>query len=238
MAALNIDFADLLFPQEVENGMVHQMAEIESRNCLVYMLRNGQIQQYLNSLKKEDSNQHAIVAAVEFCAKQGWIPELNAALDHLAIRSGLSLIQHLQVSNPTSIPSLLGHPAYNSQLILDDIQSGLEDCSINPECLRALIRCPIGRPMLYQLVAPEQVAPLVGWGFSHIVGQRNSIKIKYGQVLKEEKEMLRAHYWRVIFWSGVVMKMRMQQFQQRYWGPGGHGYLLAKASFEAMLKNM
>lgn len=232
---LNFDAVGHVFlPVEAEVPLVQQMAEIESRNCLVYLLRQGKIQEFLASLK--NNNQYAILNAVEFCAKHGWIPELNAALNELSIRSGLSLIQHLQVSHPSAIPSLVDHPAYN--INTEDIQLSLEDCSINPECLRALIRCPRGRCIMYDLKAPSTVGPIDGWGFSHIVLQRNAIKIKYAEVLREEKEMVRAHYWRVMFWSGVVMRLRMQQFQSRYWGPGGPGYILAKASFEAMLKNM
>ncbi len=92
--------------------------------------------------------------------------------------------------------------------------------------------------MMYTLVAPAPIGPIDGWGFSPIVCQRNAIKAKYALILQEEKEMQRAHYWRVLFWSGVIMRLRIQQFQARYWGPGGPGYGLAKASFEALIKSM
>lgn len=233
---LNFDLDGNVFLPEEENVMAQQMAEIESRNCLIYMLKNGQIQQFIESIKTKD--QFAIVNAVDFCAKHGWIPELEIALDNLSIKSGLSLIQHLQDSHPTAIPSLLGHPAYVSQINQDNIQASLESCTINPECLRALVRVPRTRHLMYALKAPEQVVPISGWGFGLVVTHRNAIKAAYAQVLNQEREMQRAYYWRVLFWSGVVMRARLQQFQQRYWGPGGPGYLLAKASFDALLKSL
>lgn len=216
--------------------MAQQLAEIEAACSLVYLLKQGKIQAYVTALKR--SNQHAVVNAVEFCAKHGWIPELELALNELSIRAGLSLIQHLQVSHPTAIASLLDHPTYSSQLNLADIQSGIDSCSINPECLRALLKTSRGRSIMYSLVAPVPIGPVDGWGFSPIVCQRNAMKAKYAAILQEEKEMQRAHHWRVLFWSGIVMRLRIQQFQTRYWGPGGPGYDLAKASFEALMKSM
>lgn len=238
--ALHLDFdanGNIILPVlEHEPVMVQQMTEIESSNCLVYMLRNGQIQQFLDALKR--NSQAAVLNAVEFCAKHGWIPELEASLDELSIRSGLSLIQHLQVSSPAAIPSLLGHPAYISQINVADIQQSINNCSINPECLRAMVKVPRTRHLMYALKAPQQIAPMDGFGFSFIVSQRNAIKAAYAKVLDQEKEMQRAYYWRCLFWSGVVMRVRMQQFQERYYGPGGPGYLLAKASFDALLKSL
>ena len=236
--ALQLDFdeAGNVFLPEEENVMVEQFAQIEARNSLVYMLKNGQIQQFVSSIKSKD--QYAVLNAVEFCAKHGWIPELEIALDELAIRDGLSIIQHLQSSHPTAIPSLLGHPAYISQINTKDIQESLDKCSINPECLRALVKVPRTRHLMYALKAPAQVAPMGSFGFSFIVSQRNVTRAAYAQVLNQERELQRAYYWRALFWSGVVMRVRMQQFQQRYWGPGGPGYVLAKASFDALMKSL
>lgn len=241
--ALYLDFDDAgnMFLPEEDNAMTQQFAEIEARNCLVYMLQNGQIQQFINSIKGAKFNrinQYAVLNAVEFCAKHGWIPELEIALDELAIRSGLSIIQHLQVSHPTAIASLVRHPAYIIQINTEHIQASLDNCTINPECLRALVKIPRVRHLMYALKAPAQVAHMDSFGFSFIMSQRNATKAAYAKVLNQEKEMQRAYYWRALFWSGVVMRVRMQQFQERYWGPAGPGYLLAKASFNALMKSL
>jgi hypothetical protein len=237
--ALLLDFdanGNMILSQQEQNVMAEQLSQIECNYSLVFMLNNGQIPQFLEALKK--SNQTAVLNAVEFCAKHGWIPELEAALDQLSIRSGLSLIQHLQVSSPTAIPSLLGHPAYISQINADDIQKSINNCSINPECLRAMVKVPRTRHLMYALNAPQQVPPMDGFGFSFIVSHRNAIKAAYAKVLDQEKQLQRAYYWRCLFWSGVVMRVRMQQFQERYYGPGGSGYQMAKASFDALLKSL
>lgn len=114
------------------------------------------------------------------------------------------------------------------------IQTHLNTCSILPDSLSDILKTSNRSAMLYTLVVPTPVSPVCGWGFSAIVTQRNAIKLRYAKVIQEEKERRRVYYWRALFWYGVILRLRIQQFQARYWGPGGAGYARTRASFEAL----
>jgi hypothetical protein len=114
------------------------------------------------------------------------------------------------------------------------IQTYLTTCTLNPESLSDILKTPNRHALLYTLVLPTPISPVCGWGFSAIVTQRNAIKLRYAQIIQEEKEMRRAYYWRTLFWYGVILRLRIQQFQARYWGPGGAGYARTRESFEAL----
>jgi hypothetical protein len=171
----------------VEVVMISQFEAIEREMSLVYKLKAGQINEYITSLPT--AIQPAIHRAIEFCSTFGWIPELIYALKYLYDGRGRTLIQHLQVSHPSSIPALLNHTVYVRQLDIAKIKENMNNGSINIECLRAFLRHPKTRRIMYLLTPPLA---------------------KYLQVFKEEKEVDKISYMRRIFWSSQVARMRLQ----------------------------
>ncbi len=170
----------------VENIMIAQFEAIEARYNLIYALKAGQISEYLAQVPK--ASQIAIHEAIKFCSSMGWVPELMHALNHLYDNRGMTLIQHLQVSHPASITALLNHVIYLKQIDITKIQENMNNGSINIECLRAFLRHPKTRRIMYLLTPPTQ---------------------KYLQVFKEEKEMDRISYLRNIYWSSQVARLRL-----------------------------
>jgi hypothetical protein len=170
--------------------MIKQFEAIEAQYNLVYKLKSGQINEYITEVPK--ASQLAIHEAIKFCSSIGWIPELIMALNYLYDNRGMTIIQHLQVSHPASITALLNHPIYIRQIDITKIQENINNGSINIECIRAFLRHPRTRRIMYLLTTTQ----------------------KYLQVFKEEKEMDRIFYLRRIFWSSQVARMRLNAHLQ------------------------
>jgi hypothetical protein len=109
----------------------------------------------------------------------------------------------------------------------------MTDFTVQPENLRQLLRHSIYRHILFQLRAPAPIKPIAGFGFSSVLQRKNDRYALYESIIQEEKLRVIKCMWRVLFWS-VVLRTRIKEFQARYWGPEGKGYLKSKASFESL----
>lgn len=169
--------------------MVGQFEAIEVEMSLVYKLKSGYINEYINSLSS--ASQPVIHKAIEYCSKIGWIPELILALKYLYDNRCMTIIQHLQVSHPNSIPILLNHPIYLRQIDIKQIQENLFNGTIKPECLCSLLRYPITRRLMYTL----------------------NPSAKYLDVFNKEKEIDKVTYMRRLYWSSQIARMRLANLQ-------------------------
>ena len=201
-----------------------------SSRLLTILLNSNRFDEFRNSLDK--ATQEALINAVEWTAKNGRLDDMKLALNHISSLNKYSIVTHLTSSVPDAIPILLNSDAYIEILTVEDILFIMTDFNINLECLRQMLRHFKYRSILFQLRAPSQIKPIAGFGFGEILVRKNKQFDLYESIIKEERHRVRESYWRALFWS-VVLRTRIQEFQARYWGPDGKGYLKSKESFEA-----
>jgi hypothetical protein len=219
-----------LFDEELV--LVEQLAEIEGKYYLVHLLRENRINDYLTATAT--ATPAALIAVVEWTAARG-LPQLMLPALSQIKTTGLAILYHLQNSHDNAIQNLLDSPVYSIMPTKHDMYNVMEYGTLTPNKLRTLLRHPKGRHLLYQVEAPGQIQQLAGWGFSSILQRHNQTYRAYEQIIQEEKAIVRANHWRVLFWIGIVLRIRLIEFQARYWAVGGPGYLAAKASFDALI---
>jgi hypothetical protein len=204
------------------------MAIDSSSRLLTILLNANRFEEFRNSIG--EVTQEALMSALEWTAKRGMLEDMKLVLNHLPMLNKWTIVPHLSDSHPTSIPILLDKL---EPLTAVDLTYLMTDFTVQPENLRQLLRHSIYRPILFQLKAPAPIKPIAGFGFSSVLQRKNDRYALYESIIQEEKLRVIKCMWRVLFWS-VVLRTRIMEFQARYWGPEGKGYLKSKASFESL----
>jgi hypothetical protein len=208
------------------------MAIDSSSRLLTVLLNANRFEEFRNSLG--EVTQEALLNAVEWTAKRGMLEDMKLALDRISALNKFCIVNYLTTAVPNAITILLNSDAYTETLSTLELMHVMTDLPVNPECLRQLLRHPKYRHVLFELNAPAQIKPIAGFGFSSVLQRKNDRYALYESIIQEEKLRARECMWRALFWS-VILRSRIHEFQARYWGPGGKGYLKSKASFESVL---
>jgi hypothetical protein len=193
---------------------------------LTFLLNRNRFEEFRDLLGQVTED--ALIDALEWTAKRGMIEEMKLVIDRLPMLNKWTIIPHLFGSDPKSIPILLNKL---ESLTAVDIIYLMTDFTVQPACLRELLRHPTYRSVLFEVKAPALIKPIAGFGFGDILVMKNERYALYESIIKEEKHRVIECMWRLLFWS-VVLRTRIKEFQARYWGPEGKGYLKSKASFE------
>lgn len=222
-----LDLSDLFYPED-ELVLANQFSDLIFVGRLSWLLEAGHYSRFLHEL--QTASQEQMMVAIGFAAKTANIAALGQLVRRLAPDRKIQLNRLLPSIATESVAFLLNFPAACHMPTVSDLTEFMRAGTLPPATLLAVLQRM--RPLLYLVEAPQPMAGLSGWGMATMFVRRNEMYAQYAAVIAGEKARVRALYWRILFW-GVVMRIRIAQFQARYWGPGGAGYLAAKASFEA-----
>ena len=226
-AAPALDLSDLFYPED-ELVLANQFSDLIFVGRLSWLLEAGHYTRFLHEL--QTASQEQMMVAIGFAAKTGNIAALGQLVRRLEPSRKIHLNRLLPTIATESVSFLLNFPAACHMPTVNDLTEFMRAGTLSPATLLTVLQYM--RPLLYLVDAPKPMAGLPGWGMATMFVRRNEIYAQYAAVIASEKARVRAIYWRILFW-GTVMRIRIAQFQARYWGPGGAGYLAAKASFEA-----
>jgi hypothetical protein len=217
-----------LFEHDDDLILADQFSSLIFIGRLAWLLEQGDYARFRQELPA--ASQEQIMAAIGFAGKVGNVPALALLVGRLAPTSKVNLAKLIHTLAPDAVEFLLGVPHLCILPTVHDITGHMKSGTLSPIVLAVLLRS--ARGLLYLVEAPQPMAGLAGWGMATMFIRRNEIYAQYAAVIAGERQRVRQHLWRVLFW-GAVLRIRIVQFQARYWGPGGAGYLAAKASFEA-----
>lgn len=198
---------------------------------LSWLLEQGDYTRFRQELPA--ASQEQIMTTIGFAGRVGNVPALAALVPRLEAASRVNLAKFMSSFAPDTVAFLLGFPHKCILPTVSDISEHMRVATLSPAVLQIILRRM--RPLLYLVEAPGQMAGLAGWGMATMFVQQNEIYASYAAVIAGERRLAREHLWRVLFWA-CVLRLRISQFQARYWGPGGPGYLAAKASFDAAMR--
>ena len=218
-----------LFPADADDlPMVNQFTDIIFTGRLVWLLEQRNFAQFNRELPT--ASQPQIMAAASQASVTGNIPVLAALVARMEPTSRIPLNKVIHRYSAEAVNFLYGCPAHIVPPTAEEIAEHLRAATLDPITLAVVLRhC---RPLLYLVEAPKPVAGLPGWGMATMFIQRNEMYARYAAVIANERQRIREQLWRAAFWA-AVLRIRMVQFQARYWAPGGAGYEAARASFEA-----
>lgn len=215
-----------LFPEDDDLPMVNQFTDIIFTGRLVWLLEHRNFAQFARELPR--ASQPQIMAAASQAGVTGNIPVLAALVARMEPASRIPLNKVIHRYSAEAVNFLYGCPAQIVPPTAAEIAEHLREATLDPITLAIVLRH--NRHLIYLVEAPKPVTGLPGWGMATMFIQRNEMYGRYAAVIAGARQRVREELWRAAFWA-AVLRIRMIQFQARYWAPGGAGYEAVRAAY-------